>query len=422
MATVLLVTIWMLAPVSGAQSRAPRLKGANLHRDDPGKPLSREEKIIETAYAKLNFYNRAANAYQAAETKSDYRAERDIRFDIADIHTGPIEEIYGRKIKELMTPPFGSVINITTQARSIKQGPEHVLYRAEWAESSYKGSLLEDWDNTTFIDYFNLIGNSLKDVGKYTSYEVTVHLDGRERTYRAMILFHNQMESVERTRAEFADLIIGSDVLTHALAERRPAVKANWLNRAGRDASRSSLISPSFQGGLICQDGWCCEDDPFSCEPTSCYFGDCGPVPPPPPPPPDNLCEFYRAETGFSRQGQDDTEHPTGGVHQMQSSLRGICERTSTCQQRCTVVKDIFTAKDTGIPSICHKKSVQDRFLDGVDKCSGGVVAAFKGCLFCACSISIGVEIVGFKIEFSSSDALWLMEHTLNEYPCNPPG
>ena len=50
-------------------------------------------------------------------------------------------------------------------------------------------------------------------------YEVSVSLDGQQRTYCAMVLYHNGYQSTAELRADFLDNIVGQSALAQAFNE-----------------------------------------------------------------------------------------------------------------------------------------------------------------------------------------------------------
>ncbi|HXU09642.1 MAG TPA: hypothetical protein VN743_11655, partial [Blastocatellia bacterium] len=187
--------------------------------------VSAEEKLVKTAYGKLSLYHRAANAEKARERHIGYDPENDIKFDLQGIHTGPIEEIQNRPYGEMVTKPGGDVILVALGVRSFNGGPEAVLYEAKWVKSNYTSTALEDWEHTTVGEMLRMMGDSFSDIGKYTSYQVTVRLAGKERTYRAMVLYHSPLQSEAQPKVEFADNILGQTALTSAFKEKRLPVR-----------------------------------------------------------------------------------------------------------------------------------------------------------------------------------------------------
>lgn len=200
-----------------------------------------KESLIRAAYGKLTAYNAAANAQTAAENKTPYIRADDLMFEIQNVRTGRISEIYNKSIGQMVEKPAGQVISVERAVRTFDRGPEHVMYRAKWVFSGYKGSQTEDWKNTSVERMLQLTNNA--DVAEYASYQVTVRLAGRERTYRALALYHDSRQTGVVPRVNFLDNVVGPSALAGALLETRPPVKAPWLQYVKSDAYRAYVES-----------------------------------------------------------------------------------------------------------------------------------------------------------------------------------
>src|SRR4029453_8518539 len=87
------------------------------------------------------------------------------------------------------------------------------------------------------------------------SYEVTLRFAGRERTYRALVLQHNGFQSASEPRLEFADNIVGQTPLTNVYYERRPPVRASWLNYVRTEEYRRFAAAAKSSDILGLQNG-----------------------------------------------------------------------------------------------------------------------------------------------------------------------
>ncbi|HYU98120.1 MAG TPA: hypothetical protein VE977_04790, partial [Pyrinomonadaceae bacterium] len=155
--------------------------------------LASDEKLVKLPYMKLMLYNRAANAQRAAERKIQHNAEDDIRFVIENIHTGPIEEILDRPYGQFVTSPTGNILQVVPGTISHNNGPKHAEYNIRWIDAA----TLYSTANSDDITVREALSRHPKfaDVGKYSSYEVTVRLSGQERSYRALFLYHGPLQS-----------------------------------------------------------------------------------------------------------------------------------------------------------------------------------------------------------------------------------
>lgn len=235
-ASFVVLTIAVFSSTGYAQQSQSR-GGTPLHL------LASEEKTVKLAYMKLMFYNRAANTQRAAERKSSHNAEDDVRFVIQNIHTGPIEEILDRSYGQIVTRPTGEILLVVPGTISHNNGPKHASYDIRWIDASTLYPTV-NWDEITVREALSR-HTKFADVGKYTSYEVTVRLAGKERNYRAMFLYHGPLQSAMVSDIEIQDNVVGSFDLAKALAEKQPAVRSPWRlyvdSAAHRELSNTSM-------------------------------------------------------------------------------------------------------------------------------------------------------------------------------------
>lgn len=59
---------------------------------------TQNERLIRATYDKLSLYNAAANSQAAADSNTLYKSHEDLRFEIRNLHTGPIQEISEKAI------------------------------------------------------------------------------------------------------------------------------------------------------------------------------------------------------------------------------------------------------------------------------------------------------------------------------------
>ncbi|MFL6277788.1 MAG: hypothetical protein ACJ74G_21585 [Blastocatellia bacterium] len=434
----------------------PAEQGASPQPPTPQRSSTAEETLVKMAYGKLSLYHRAANAKRAREARADYNPGDNIQFRLQDIHTGTIEEIYDRPWGEMVTKPTGDIVQVVPSIYTLNNGPESVFYEARWMTSTYTSTALEDWEHTTVGEALQLIGAPLADVGKYTSYEVTVHLAGRERTYRAMVLYHGPLQSVADAKVEILDNIVGPSGLNSAFREKRPPIRPSDT----RTAPRAKAYSPSPDdetfsagerrspeidgkadlsysllkadqslakgaqsgrgihlefglGGMFCLDGFCCMEDTFSCDPTSCSFGDpslCGPILPPYPPPPPPACNFFQRLGASNYRATPDAQYHFWGKHEAVSQLQNTCLINPDCSVICRVEINNIYITDSGLTSnACHVVGYSTKHTDGFPGGQASVGFGAKSCLLCFCNVNISFGIGG-----TTSDGFWTTEHTFN--------
>lgn len=251
------------------------------------------------------------------------------------------------------------------------------------------------------------------DVAEYTSYEVTVHLGDRERTYNAMVLYHDSFQSTVQPRMDFLDNILGQSALNNALSEKRPVVKAPWFEYIKTDEYRT-YVELEKKGSVKAKQKN--EEDEQYQESYSSQ---------PRPPSLPESCDWavtYGPEVG--KYKADYTYH-TGalsyGQHEAQAAAQGVCIYDQYCYVRCTVNDTRLEAREFGFPSsTCHVSGSNVLYENSTAPAMSGASCAttqgvaFKACLFCQCSVSITITPISI-----SSDGFWTYQHKLNHScPC----
>lgn len=417
-------------------------------------PATAEENLVRLAYAKLSFYNRAANAHNASQAGVEYSVEGELKFELYNLRTGPIEDILKEPVGEMITKPSGEVLQITPQLRSQEGGPEHTAYKAEWDKSRYTGSLLEDWEKTTIGRFLQLAGPNFKDVGKYTAYEVVVRMGSKERRYRALALYHESMQSASKPRIEFMDNVVGQSALARAFEERLPPVRSPWseyvktgeyreyaklvkaskkLRRDGDESPYEKLIeawpgswrskaagSPANLSFGCADCSLYCDNSSFFCDPLSCNYLECRGVAPKPPPRSkgNETAQVTQRCTPTVTYGREtpkfrvDTTHhgfPGWGQHDVRSNLQGRCWLFSDCSQSCEVDLVRLVVNEFGVStSACHVWGWAEKYDDGALSCAARDAVQFRACLFCACSVNVSIPPVS-----SGTDVFYTFEHSL---------
>lgn len=270
--------------------------------------IGNEANLLQLAYGRLVLYVKAGHGFNAVQKKGTYRSEDELSFKLQNIQTGPIEEILDMTYGSLITKPDGYVVRIVPSLRNINDGPTHIHYEASWVRSHYQNTMLENWERDTVRKLLQLLGDGMADVDKYTSYEVTVSMDGRQRTYHAMVLYHKGFQSNEVPRMEFADNIVGQSALTQAFNESRPPVRSAWFEYVQTDKYRQyaeasakkdgDLLRKAETGPSTWPGDWksanndrktaakskdsttvapssFCDNDPGICDPLSCNYPQC---------------------------------------------------------------------------------------------------------------------------------------------------
>lgn len=421
-----------------------------------------EEDLLKLAYGRLALYVKAGHGFRAVSKETVYSSDDEIRFRLQNIHTGPIEEILDKSYGSLITKPTGYVVKITPTLRSLGDGPKHVLYEARWERSRYETTMLENWETDTVRQLLNYLGEQMTDVDKYTSYEVTISMDGRDRTYRAMVLYHNGFQSNSAPNLEFGDNIVGQPILTQAFYENRPPVRSYWFDYVKTDQykkladasaqrsveafgneprgdvpwpgewTRSSDLSSTDAEASGVIPGILCDSNAAICDPLSCDYPSCRTrtekrdreIRPNSEVNPSN-CLAYSSWGRSVRKSQPNANNHVYGNHSANDTLRSFCDYDERCNVVCDVENNSFNLDEWGVTSdSCHVFGTSISIQDGTNSgfgahgatCTTVVGAGVKSCLACLCSVQ--VSIVGLTV--TVADGIWTYSHSLNGI-CDPP-
>jgi hypothetical protein len=454
-----------IAPQVFSQTLSESVESITSASTPESSGMGNEANLLQLVYGRLMLYVKAGHGFNAVQKKGTYRTEDELRFELQNIHTGPIEEILDKTYGSLITKPDGYVVRIVPSLRNINDGPTHIHYEASWVRSHYQNTMLENWERDTVRKLLQLLGDGMADIDKYTSYEVTVSMDGRHRTYRAMVLYHKGFQASEVPRMEFADNIVGQSALTQAFKETRPPVRSAWFEYvqtakyrqyAEANAKKNGDILRKEETGLSTWPGdWksanndhkqsaksggstavvptsFCDNDPGICDPLSCNYPQCATrklsfgeeINPNRSGSPGVRCqEFSSAGLHALRSVNSSLFHLVGN-HSVNDDLQRYCDYDTRCNVLCQVAINSFDVADTGITSnACHVFGSSISPHDGGNggnsrngaSCSMVVGAGVKSCLACLCSVE--VKIVGITV---TSDGFWTYEHHLND-SCEPP-
>jgi hypothetical protein len=361
----------------------------------------KQEAVVRAAYAKVSDYNKAAYLQDMATT-ADWIAEGvALRFELRDFHSGPLSEIAGRRWSELVTPSNGSVISGVRRTLTQSGAPRQLSYAAEWSEAPWASFDDGRW---TVGEVAALSSETFRDVSSYTSYEVTVTLEGRSRTYRAMAFFHDLYS--DDSRAEIADNVANGGEITQMLYETLPSYRAD--RRAAQPSLPAEPAQPRTQRGFSVQS------------------------------------EAARPRLRVATEGQDPwvsrdyTEHePDGGYHGINSTFTWGCSYKSDTEQQCYVYANAQGQESGNISTFGKSHTVAVATENGVQigptgtllSCGGAAGVGVKSCfVFCGVGLSVSWNGVGATLT-SSSDLLWSDKLGLGrscqlqtKYPGHDPG
>jgi len=349
-------------------------------------PSNSQEKVVRETYRKLETYSVAAQVFRNDQTRGVYRSDKNLKFELSDFRSGDIVEILNKPYAELVTLPTGEVVSLTRGGHSLNGGPQEATFGAEWERGQYASVFDPLW---TVSDVFHFEAARYYDIRRYTAYQVTVKLEGRSRTYRALALFR---ESQDRSEPEFWDAIVNG--LGDVWKEKRPAYKTTAVESTRLDSVETPSLALTVDGG----------GDPI--EPSS-----------------DALPFWISTE---------DTDHASGG-HTGTAEYSGSCARLSGGLQRCTVVVDKFAAFDSGTldyttPFFIHygTKDLKTENRTGPTgtnvACAAATGVAFSICLFgtsCGATASVSLSVLIASASSSVTGGNLWRDSNAEHYTCN---
>ncbi len=286
-----------------------------------------QEKQIRDTYRKLEIYNAAAQVFQNEPLGRALRPEANLEVELSDFRSGHVQQIVTRPYAELVTLPTGEIVSLTHGSHSLDQGPEESMFVASWARGQYAPVFDPQW---TIADIFNFEPARYYDIASYTSYQVTVRLEGKTRTYRALALFHEPRPGVEAA-PEFWDAVVNG--LNRVWEEKRPPYKVMTQRATSSVESLSSAdtdLATQPDGGT--------ETDPAT-EPapdTNVTIVD------------DSADVAFAISTPLGFWFSTDIAEHASGEHIGTAEFTGTCSRLSNDFQRCNVTVSNFAAFDTG--------------------------------------------------------------------------
>lgn len=270
-----------------------------------------QEKLIRETYRKLVLYNAAAQVFLKEQSHRGPRSEARLSFELTDFRSGNVQEIASRRYAELVTLPTGEIVSLTHGSHSENEGAEEAIFAAAWERGQYASVIDPQW---TISDVLNFEPARYFDIADYTSYQVTVRLDGKSRTYRALALFHNTPEVSASVGPEFWDGVVNG--LNRVWQEKRPAYTSKSLAQQQTAKSVDQTAYASLAGepptGITTE-----TEAVISTTPLPLWLS------------------------------EDDTEHASGH-HAGTAEYTGVCSLVTNTLQRCRVNISNFAAFETG--------------------------------------------------------------------------
>lgn len=367
-----------------------------------------QEKLIRETYRKLEIYNAAAQIFQTEQTKRRLPPQGILRFELSDFRTGNVQEIVSRRYAELVTLPTGEIISLTHGSHSLDQGAEEATFGAGWEHGQYASVFDPQW---TVGDVLNFEPARYYDVTSYASYQVTVKLEGKSRTYRALALFHETPRPSDAGVPEFCDAIVNG--LNRVWEEKRPAYGA----KTGSQVETSLLITAEDGGTgdvTVTYEG--ATEDPYALT-TSNDFSD----------------EAWSSSISLPFWFSVDHAEHVSGAHGGTAEFVGVCSVLPGNFQRCAVGVSRFAAFESGgldhiTPFFSHigTKDLKTENRSGpigtAVSCASATGVAFSTCLIgttCGGSASVSISVlIGSATGSVTGGNLW-RDVNVEHFTCN---
>ena len=347
------------------------------------------EKLVRETYRKLETYHAAAQRFKSEFTRRVNRADAALSFELSDFRAGRVDELLSQRYADLVTLPAGEVVSFTRGGHSFDGGPQEATFDAEWEHGQYASVFDPAW---TVADVFHIEAARYYDIKTYVSYQVTVKLKGKSRSYKALALFHDTTDAAEPGAPEFWDAIVNG--LGNVWAEKRPPYKGGIL--VERAAGSDDTITPaaSVSGGETLS----------SVTTTPLKF-------------------WFR---------EDIAEHASGS-HKGTADFLGQCAILPGSLQRCAVLVENFAAFDSGTlsnipPLFAHvgSKDLKTENRTGqvgtTINCASAAGVAYSSCVLgtsCGSSANVSLSLlVGSATATVSGGNLW-RDVNVEHFACN---
>jgi hypothetical protein len=377
-----------------------------------------QEKLIRETYRKLETYNAAAQVLQNEGSRRRYRAEANLRFELADFRSGPVSEVVSKPYAEVVTLPTGEIVSLTHGSYSLDQGPEEAAFAATWERGQYASVFDPQW---TVADVFHFEPLQYYDIASFTSYQVTVRLEGKARSYRALALFHQPAESGSTGVPKFWDAIVNG--LDGVWQEKRPP----YHSKTELQLQTTSLMDTNVLDGStdttltdettdLTQESSLLTLDPNMIVSTNDF----------------STAEWSAATKLPNWLSRDATEHASGD-HAGTAQYQGVCTVLPGNLQRCAVAVSNFAAFDTGTlsnltPFWSHVGTkdlkVENRTgpMGTLVSCGAATGVAFSSCFVgtsCAATASVSLSLVIASASSSVTGGNMWRDSNAEFFTCN---
>jgi hypothetical protein len=284
-----------------------------------------------------------------------------LRFELHDFKVGPIEEILGKRVDDVISGRAGPFVELAREVTRLNGGPEHVGYGAKWIDGEYASIYDPAW---TINDLLNYQPEQNVNLRRYVTYEVRIRFQGKQRDYRAVALLPHEREIDGKPR--FCDLLVGrAGALTDIWTEKRPPVN---------EIERPDEPEP-YQGAA---------DAGFTRSTTSATL-----IAPP---------SFETTWGPITRPTISDSSEHSKGEHGQTVGFQGACTTTTTQQTCQVVITDTDTFERGTVTSFfAHVNRTDQKFETGTGpvgtevRCSAARGIATSSCLFGFCGTEFGL-------------------------------
>lgn len=407
--------------------------------------VSPEERLIRLTYKKASIYEvtgRIERSHRPRQPFNNGLFQQGLRFKLDDFHIGGIQEIQNKKFTELVTLPNGEIVQLTSVNTEIDDvnrniGNQFFSLNAIWTPGKYASGMDPQ---ITFVEIFRLDPLRYKDFRSYASYQVTVFLDGKSRTYRAIALFKPLNQSDINSSVEILDTVVGlGGNLTQVFRENKLPIgtKIKQNNEKPQGNDESTVISHMLAS-------WSCEVKWYpGCGVDNCIEWYMSPLDP------YGFCLTYDGGGGIFSGGDaggdggsnlscdyelnyDTPDAPkydanndfhVSGNHLAYTRFQSSCSVETDCSTKCNV--DIIQGPvhdDTGILNELLYYHVGNNTVtrntrqgpkDAVVPCETAVGYAFQRCFFdCGVKATMGISGHGGSAQVSVEGGdLWNVGH-----------
>lgn len=356
-----------------------------------GRSAALQEKVIRETYRKLELYNAAAQVFLKEQSNRGPRSDARLSFELTDFRSGNVQEIHGRRYAELVTLPAGEIVSLTHGSHSQDQGAEEATFSAAWERGQYASVFDPQW---TISDVLNFEPARYFDIAGYTSYQVTVRLEGKSRTYRALALFHDTPKVSAAVGPEFWDAVVNG--LNGVWQEKRPAYTSKSAAAASLEQATDSYLANAASTEVPAE-------------------------------------EIVMSSTAIPLWlSEDDTEHASGH-HAGTAEYTGVCSLVTNTLQRCRVAVSNFVAFETGklsnftfffshVGSKDLKTENRTGAVGTTVPCAAATGVAFSSCLLgtsCDSTASVSVSLVFASASSSITGGNLWRDSNAEYFSCN---